>query len=209
MENSSKWEEFFYKYRYPILAILLGLILVAFGVLFFRNGAIGSQTKIEVLEGATAGQGTSEITVEIAGSVEKPGVYKLTGDSRVEDLLIISGGFSTDADRNWTDKYLNRAAVLTDGQKIYIPNDEQSKPPSANSPVGDQTISSNFSSDSEQPVNINTASLKELDSLPGIGQTYGQNIIDHRPYSKPEELVSKGAIKQGLFEKIKDLISVY
>jgi len=58
-------------------------------------------------------------------------------------------------------------------------------------------------------MNINTVSLQTLDSLPGIGPVYAQNIIEHRPYSDVQELVSKGAIKQSLYDKIKNLISVY
>lgn len=148
--------------------------------------------------------------MEIAGEVLTPGVYKLQAGSWVEDLLIISGGFTVDADRSWTDKYLNRAAKLTDGQKVFIPNiNEHSDILSAKKSGGDQTISSTFSSDSNTLININTASLGELDSLPGIGPVYGQSIIEHRPYSTLDELVSSGAIKQSLYDKIKDKITIY
>ena len=58
-------------------------------------------------------------------------------------------------------------------------------------------------------VNINTATLKELDTLPGIGPVYGQNIIEHRPYSTVEELLSKAVLKKNVYEKIKDKVSVY
>jgi competence protein ComEA len=162
------------------------------------------------LQATTSGQISGEITVEIAGEVLSPGVYKLPRESRVDDLLVAAGGFSADADRGWTDKYLNRAAKLTDGQKVYIPPaNQQIDESSAKSSGGYKTVSSDFSSDSNNLVNINTASSAELDSLPGIGPVYAQNIIEHRPYSTSEELVSKGAIKQSLYDKIKDKISVY
>ncbi|HKC04714.1 MAG TPA: helix-hairpin-helix domain-containing protein, partial [Patescibacteria group bacterium] len=93
---------------------------------------------------------------------------------------------------------------------IYIPKlNEQSQQLSAKIVLGDQTASSGFSSDNIEKVNINTASLSQLDSLPGIGPTYAQNIIEQRPYSNTTELVSKGAIKQSLYDKIKDKISIY
>lgn len=213
MENLSarfNFDDLFQKYRYPFLILLSGLILIGLGVLFFKSGLGDRQTKVEVLQGTTGGQIFSEITAEISGEVIKPGVYKLPTDSRVDDLLIKADGFSVNADRNWCDKYLNRAAKLTDGQKVFIPSiNQQSNVLSAKNSTGDQTVSSTFPSDSNALININTASLSQLDSLPGIGQTYGQNIIEHRPYSTLEELVSKGVIKQSLFNKIKNLISVY
>jgi competence protein ComEA len=202
--------EFFLKFRYPLLILFVGLILTACGVFFSKSGLLSSPTKVEVLQATTSGQVNGEITVEISGEVISPGVYKLPGGSRVDDLMVAAGGFSANADRSWTDKYLNRAAKLTDGQKVYIPPvNQQTDESSAKSSVGDQTASSNFSSDSTNLVDINTASSAELDSLPGIGPVYAQNIIEHRPYSTSEELVSKGAIKQSVYDKIKDKISIY
>ena len=52
---------------------------------------------------------------------EKPGVYRLSQDDRIDDALIVAGGVSASADREWMEKFLNRAAKLSDGQKIYIP----------------------------------------------------------------------------------------
>ncbi len=204
------FDEFFSKFRVPIFILLGGLILTALGIIFWKTGMGSSTTKVEVLSSSTTSPDASQITVEIAGSVEKPGVYKMGSDDRVNDILIISGGLSNNADRVWTDKYLNKAAKVADGQKIYIPKvGEQSNTTSAKTNVGDQTASSTFSSQNGDLVNINTASLKDLDTLPGIGPTYAQNIIDHRPYSTLEEVVSRGAIKQNLFEKIKDKITLY
>jgi len=204
------WQEIFLKYRYPLLILLIGLILTLFGIFIVKSGLISSSTKVEVLSGTTSGEGTGEIAVEIAGEIIKPGVYKLPMGSRVDDLLVISGGFSASADRKWTDKYLNRASKLTDGQKVFIPSvNEQLGVLSAKNTGGDQTVSSTFSSDSNTLININTASLGELDSLPGIGPVYGQSIIEHRPYSNVEELLSKGALKSSVYQKVKDLVSVY
>jgi competence protein ComEA len=122
----------------------------------------------------------------------------------------MSGGLTPLADKIWTEKYLNRTVKLTDGQKVYIQSvNEQLSSVSAKNGGGNQTISPNFSSDSNTLININTASFSQLDSLPGIGQVYGQSIIEHRPYSTLGELVSNGAIKQSLFDKIKNLLTIY
>lgn len=192
--------------RYLIFLGLVGTILIGGGIFFSKMDLNTPSTKVEVLNAAGEVRDTKEITVEVSGSVIKPGVYKLADGSRVEDLIIISGGFSLLADRNWVDKYLNRASKLTDGQKVYIP---QSGSESAKNNGVDQNTSPAFSPDSNGLININSADLKSLDSLPGIGPVYAQNIIEHRPYSILEELVSKGAIKQSLYDKIKNLISVY
>ena len=198
-----------FRFRYPLLVLLLGLIVLAGGILFFKNG-FSTGAKVEILEGKIASQSAEKITVESAGEVIKPGVYKVDADARSDDLLVISGGFSGNADRSWTDKYLNRAAKLTDGQKVYVPKiGQQSETLGAKTGGGDQTISSQNSSDSNNQININTASLAELDRLPGIGQIYGQSIIDHRPYSNVEELLSKGALKQSVYNKVRDLVTVY
>lgn len=131
-------------------------------------------------------------------------------DSRVEDALISAGGLSTSADRTWTVRYLNLAARLSDGQKIYIPKlGEQSEVLTANNSSSYQNVSSSFSNQESGLVNINTASQKELEELPGIGPVYAQSIIEHRPYSSVDELLSKGVLKKSTFEKIKDKVSLW
>jgi competence protein ComEA len=200
------FEELLLKYRYYFLSFLIGLILIGFGAFFWQNRAHLSSNKVEVLEETTGGQESSFLVVEIVGAVEKPGVYKLGKNSRIEDLIISAGGFSADADRNWVDKNINRAAKLSDGQKVYI---QQSGVLSAENSGQYQNVSSSWGSGQENLVNINTASLSELDKLPGIGPVYGQNIIDHRPYSKIEDLTEKDVLKASVFEKIKDEITAY
>lgn len=203
-------EDILLKYRYHFLLILVGLILVSGGYIFFKKSFDISPTKVEILSSSGESLDNLTITAEIAGAVINPGVYKLPGNSRIDDLLIVGGGYSANADRVWAEKYLNRAAKLTDGQKIYIPIvGEHSDSATAKNGGGYQTMSSNFSSDSNQLININTASLSELDTLSGIGPVYAQKIIDHRPYSKPEDLVENSVMTQTLYEKIKDQVTVY
>ena len=204
-------DDFFFRFRYVILIFLLGAILTGVGLFISQNETDGEKNQVEVLTGATEAQNDgSEIVVEIAGEVERPGVYKLPKNSRVEDLLVVAGGVSGRADRGWMEKSLNRAAKLADGQKIYIPAvGEQSIGSSANNlgvSAGSGTVRG---SGSTSAININTASLKELDSLPGIGPVYAQNIIEYRPYSNVEELSTKGVLKKSTYEKIKDLVTVY
>jgi competence protein ComEA len=197
--------DFFEKHRKPLLIVLLGLILIGLGAFFFRTRGNLSGAKVEVLNSTTEAQETNaEIIVEAAGEVENPGVYKLAFGSRVEDLLIVAGGLSAIADRNWVERNLNRAAKLFDGQKVYIPKVNESD----GAPLR-QGFAGQGGVVASGQININTADLKTLDTLPGIGPVYGQNIIEHRPYSTVEELLSKGVLKKSVYEKIKDKITVY
>ena len=190
----------------------LGVALLLFGgYTLYRKDSVGSDSSVEIIENTDTNK---EIVIEVGGAVEKPGVYRFESNARVNDALVSAGGLSATADRIWVEKYLNRASILTDGQKIYVPSldsarDEHLSASSANQSDSNQTVSSPVLSHSSGMVNINTATLSELDTLPGIGQVYGGKITEQRPYSNIEELLSKKVIPQNTFEKIKNLISVY
>lgn len=200
-------ERFLFKNRWVIVSSLIGLVLVGFGFFFFRAGVFEG-TKIEVLEATKggnppAGGPAGEVVVEISGAVEKPGVYKLLASERLERLLIEAGGLSIEADREWVEKNLNRAAKITDGQKIYIPS--KGELGIRNNELG-KTRPGSVAGTTYELLNINTASASELDGLPGIGAVRAQAIIDNRPYSSPEELLAKKVIPQSVYEKIKEKI---
>ena len=206
---SSKVDNFFYKYRYLVFLFLLGIIFVLLGIFISKNFSSG-KNNIEIIDDNEKEKNVSEIVVEIAGEVIKPGVYKLSDDSRIEDLLVLSGGVSQNANRDWMEKNLNRAAKLSDGQKVYIPSiDEQSNVLSANDGGTYQNVSSDFTSQGSGFIDINAATQKELESLSGIGQVYAQKIIEYRPYSNIEEIVTKAKIPQKTFDKIKSQIIIY
>lgn len=191
------FDRFIFKNRFLLLILLAGFIFFGFGVFYVKNGGGANSDKVEILNANVAGESIGgEIVVEISGEVEKPGVYKLSPGSRIEDLLIAAGGLSAGADRDWVAKTINRAARLSDGQKVFISSKTNNF-----SDGGGQVVST--------LININTADAKALDSLPEIGPTRAQNIIEHRPYSTPQELVSKGVISQSVYEKIKDKITTY
>lgn len=206
---SNKWEDFLLRYKFQIIFVLIGSILIGFGAFLIKNETDGGSTKVEILEDATESE-MKDLVVEVAGAVENPGVYKLSTNARIEDLLIAAGGLSVNADREWMEKSLNRAAKITDGQKIYIPRTgEQSDVLSAKDSGVYQTTSSNFSAGGSGLININTASQKELESMWGIGPVYAQNIIEQRPYSSVEELLSRKIIKQNVYDRNKDKMTVY
>lgn len=198
--------EFAYKYRWPFLILLSSICVVGIGVL---SSLSFHQDKVEVLSASdqsqTQQQVVDKIVVEIAGAVKTPGVYDLPINSRIDDLIKIAGGLENE-NSDWVERFINRAAVLTDGQKIYIPSkEEQSGAQSDNNSNGSQNNNSRLG----DHININTASQSDLESLSGIGPVYAQSIIDHRPYSSTDELIDKDVIKQSTYQKIKDQLTVF
>ncbi len=196
----------FAKKGWLFLLPLVGLLLIGFGILAAKV-SLTPLEKVEIISPSTLPENFSEIIVEVTGEVNKPGVYHLPKDSRIEDLLFKGDGFTKDADSKWITKNLNRAAKLVDGQKLYIPN--QSEVLSASVVTTGSTTSNSIIGNSATNININSASKEQLESLSGIGPVYAQKIIDNRPYSDISELTSKRIIPQKTFDKIKDQISVY
>jgi competence protein ComEA len=140
--------------------------------------------------------------------VEKPGIYELPDSARLNDLLIKAGGISADADRDWVAKNFNLADKLVDGEKIYLPTISEI------SHFGDLGLSTSgqvagTSAKVATPININTASASQLDTLYGVGEARAKSIIDGRPYQKIEDLVSRKIISQSIYDRIKEQITVY
>jgi len=188
------WNQIWEKNKVPVILGLVGLILVgigAFSVLLLQQ----KEAEIEILPAEETKEGT--IFVDLEGAVEKPGIYELPAESRVNDVLVRTGGLSAEADREWVTKNLNLAQKLEDGAKLYIPSQTES-----GEVAGEETAVSG-------KININTASASELDALWGIGEVRAKDIIDSRPYSSINELLTKKVIPSNVFEKIKDEISVY
>src|SRR4051812_30404706 len=117
--------------------------------------------------GATAG---GKVTVDVAGAVKKPGVYELSGAQRVEDALKRAGGPTRRADLS----QINRAAKLEDGRQILVPLRPSKSAPAAAVAAGSTTAAP------DQPVNLNTATLEQLDTLDGVGPATAQKILDFR-----------------------------
>lgn len=192
--GNSQLEELLFRYRFYLIAAFIGILSILFGIVLTTKQLPNfSGEKVEILSAQDEADGRYQI-VEIAGAVEKPGVYGLQADSRIEDLLVMAGGLSATADREWVSRTLNRAAKLADGQKVYIPS------VSSKGDRGDWGVNL---------VDINTASQSQLEDLPGIGQATAEKIIEQRPYSAVEELLTRKIVKKNQYEQIKDRVSVY
>ncbi len=178
------------------------IILIVFGLFQYLSPP---KNDIEFIPSeAKADDTNSKIFIDVAGSVEKPGVYELKANSRIQDALSAAGGLSVDADREYISKALNLAQPVTDGLKIYIParGEEVAGIVSTGSNSNSTTSFSGL-------ININSASSSQLESLPKIGPVTAQKIIDNRPYVKIEELIEKKVLGQKTFDAIKDNISTF
>lgn len=189
--------------------LVIGFLLVILGIgMNFRDQFLVESEKVKVESKNISPvikndiQVDSEVVIDISGEVMKTGVYKLKNGSRIEDVLIMAGGLSAKADRDWVDKNLNRAEKVYDGQKIYIPK------------VGENIEKSQFpiSNVQSKVVRLNSASLEELDKLDGVGPAIAQRIIDYRTenggFKSVEEIKLVPGIGDKMFEKIKDEIQL-
>ena len=210
--TQEQFETLLYKYRYQLLLSLGGVFLVGLG-LFLGSGSLFDRPKIEIIESSSSAaflHDEAEIVVEVSGEVERPGLYRFESGARGGDALAEAGGVTESADHDFLDKAVNQAAKLLDGQKIYIPHvDEQSTSGSANGQAVGFDTQNVIGVQSEKKVNINAASKSQLESLWGIGPVTAQNIIERRPYSSVEELSEKKILKSNVYERNKDLLSVF
>jgi competence protein ComEA len=183
-----------------VIGILVGLFLAG-GIWVVSRAPKGESV---VLRPAPTPE---PLRVHVAGAVVRPGVYELGDNSRVEDAVDAAGGFVVEADKN----ALNLAAHLEDGERIDIPYVAGFIPDEAE---GFVVITEGTPSPlaGEELVNINTASLQELDTLPGIGPTIAQRIIDYRtrngPFATINDIVNVPGIGSATFAEIQALITV-
>lgn len=143
------------------------------------------------------------IYVHVCGAVEVPGVYSIKKPARVYEALELAGGITDDG----LEEVINQAREVVDGEQIYIPTVEEKENGLVDMPSLDEKTSA-----SDGRININMASLEELMTLPGIGQSKASAIIDYREsngkFGSVEDIMNIEGIKEGVFNKIKDKISI-
>lgn len=135
------------------------------------------------------------LCVYICGAVKRPGVYELPYGSRVYEAVDLAGGFTEDA----CEDYWNLALELSDGMQIRVPFLEES-------------MESTGYIEADDRVDLNRATVQELCTLPGVGESRAYAIIayreEHGGFQAIEELMQVSGIKSGIYEKIKDRIKV-
>lgn len=205
------------KLKYIITAIIILVALVVSYVLSLDNKDVSAEN-VEITKTDVANV-TSKVYVDIKGSVKKPGVYQVSADSIVWDIVNLSGGFT----KNAYTKNINLSQKVKDEMVIYVfSKSEMSK---MNNTVKTDTACTtnvinydncittekNATETSTSLVNINTASKEELMNVSGIGASKADSIIAYRiktPFSKIEDIMNVSGIGESLFDKIKKYITV-
>lgn len=199
--------------RDKLITIIICCVFVLMaGIFYFNSGtsSVQNEASITKKEVSSVNHSTEqtpaskEIAVYICGAVKKPGVYKFNTASRVCDAVKAAGGFKKNADTI----SINQAEYLKDGEQITIPVKTNVKPGSS----GDGKSDSNNSKASSNLVNINQADENELMTLPGVGESKAASIIEYRNkngnFTKIEDIMKITGIKEGVFNKIKDKITI-
>jgi competence protein ComEA len=146
------------------------------------------------------------IVVQVAGAVLNPKVCSLPSGSRVQDAIACAGGFSQDANQ----VFLNLAALMKDGERVIVPTLSPSRfsTITGSSPVTETVLSPT----PVRPININTASQSDFESLPGIGPVLAARIIAYRdahgPFKTVDELQNVPGIGLVVFARLKNDITV-
>ena len=206
--------------------VLFIIIIITLGIAYYTYTIkINDQFNIEeqnleveenkIKESNKIEEETTKIVVHVSGAVRNEGIVELKEKSRIADAIEMVGGVTEDAYM----KDVNLATILEDGMKIYIPTKEEveKQRENTNDSVSKDTnldIYNNSSNTRKKnnKVNINTASKEELDTLPGIGESTANKIINYRKengkFKTIEEIKEVSGIGDSKFEDIKDLIEV-
>ncbi len=169
-------------------------------------------------EGSLKEEETASLYVDISGAVLHPGVYELPSDNRIFHAIAAAGGLTEAAEV----RCINQADPLYDGEKIYIYTREEAESLGGwmellnGSDSGGKEISAGGSGQSTEQqtgkVNLNTADKSQLMSLAGVGEARANAILAYREtngaFSGIEEIMNVSGIKEGLYEQIRDYITV-
>jgi len=186
-------------------AVLVSAVAVAIALTASGDAVVdGPGASSAAFSSAAVDGAAALLVVDVVGAVVTPGVYELAPGSRVGDAIDAAGGFGNrvDADRV---AELNLAALLTDGAQVRVPSRDDPSAPAGGGGGGAG------GSGGTAPINLNTATQAELESLPGIGPVTAGKIIEARaqaPFHSVGELRERGLVGEKTFESIRALVTV-
>ena len=199
LDQIEKWRSYFGWERIAIaIAGVIACVIAAWWV--FHTPRAPVEQSIPLASVVTQPPKVATLMVHVLGAVQKPGVYSLPDGARVFEAVFLAGGFTSEADQ----PAINLAATLSDGTQIYVPAIGEPARSLPSGSVGGDPASST--------VNLNTASARELEVLPGIGPTTAQAIIQYReengPFQSVDELLRVQGIGDAKLNAIRELISL-
>lgn len=186
-----------------VILIIISIFLAVRANLSKSAGKVKS-SDIFVEDNNAESKNTEFIKVCIKGGVKHPGVYNLSSESIVNDIIDKAGGFSGDADMDWVEKKLNLARKIKNEDFIYIVKRSDSD----NGKNTKNTESTESTYNDDGTLDINSASSDELQKVDGIGPSTAKKIIEYREknngFKDIEELKNIDRIGDKTFEKLKD-----
>lgn len=178
------------------VTLVVGVAAVTIAVGIVRTGTEGAIETVPDVVSETVAPAT--LYVHVSGEVRLPGLYRLDQGSRVVDAVAAAGGFTEAASRDG----VNLARPVSDGEQLVIPaeGDEQADAGAPDAP------------ESDGRVNLNTADLAALDTLPRIGPAIAQRILDWREengrFTSVDDLMAVPGIGEKMLASLRDLVTV-
>ena len=186
--------------KHLLVAVACAVVLL-FGAGKLLGGGSGSQAALAPPAAPPAETTTAApqaLVVDVVGAVRRPGLYRLSEGARIADAVTRAGGATRKAEL----ALLNLAAPLADGQQVVVPQ-HGSAPVAAGTAAGTGVPAG--------PVHLNTATLEQLDSLPGVGPVTAQKILDYRQkhgsFASIDELDAVPGIGPARMDQLKDLVA--
>jgi len=181
-------------------AAVLVVVLFVGGRLFLHAGAAVPAQPLPPPQLTTAPAEPAEVVIDVAGAVRRPGLYRLAQGSRVADAVRRAGGATRRADLS----LVNLAQLVSDGEQVIVPRRGAAGAPAAGGSTGGAASATG-------PVHLNSATVEQLDTLPGVGPVTAQKIVDYRTkhgaFSSVDELDAISGIGPARLDQLRDLVA--
>jgi competence protein ComEA len=196
-----------------VMGVVVGAVILVAGWRLMATSAEPPEARLPMVTttslagaGPTATTTTTALTavvVHVAGAVKAPGVQRLDAGARVVDAIDAAGGAASDADLS----RVNLAAVLEDGQQVFVPKVGEV---GGGAPGGTPVEGEPADGAAAGPVHLNTATAAELETLPGIGPSLAEAIVDFRAsngtFTSVDQLLDVRGIGQSKLEALRDQV---